>query len=194
MPVFPLVASRMILPGRNWPLRSPSRTIEYAARSFTEPPGLNHSALAQNSTFGKSAPIRSILSKGVLPMRSSRCWPMRAPGAVCWADIAGLFTDVTFFSVRSTRVQFVLGSLANRSAALHLAATARTEGCVRKGKRPRMVLPCHVQFDACRPVFDPDFWDPDFWDPDFWDPDFWDPDFWDPDFWDPDFWALQNAH
>ena len=34
-------------PGADRPVRSPSRIIEYAARSFTEPPGLNHSAFAK---------------------------------------------------------------------------------------------------------------------------------------------------
>src|ERR1700722_533675 len=41
-----------------------------AGRSFTEPPGLNHSALAQNSTLGNFLPMRSSRSKGVLPMHS----------------------------------------------------------------------------------------------------------------------------
>ena len=41
-----------------------------AGRSLTEPPGLNHSALAENSTLGNSRPIRSSRRSGVLPMRS----------------------------------------------------------------------------------------------------------------------------
>src|SRR6266481_6237703 len=57
-----------------------------AGRSFTDPPGLNHSALAQNSTFGNSLPTRSSRSNGVFPIRSSKVSPAR-PG--CAADSRG---------------------------------------------------------------------------------------------------------
>ena len=53
MPVLPLVASSRILPGLNFPLRRPSATMLAAARSFTEPPGLCHSALPKSVTLGK---------------------------------------------------------------------------------------------------------------------------------------------
>src|SRR5882724_5986506 len=72
MPVLPLVASRMTLPAVSWPDNSAARIMRYAARSFTEPPGLNHSALAKMRTWGNSWPIRSRGMSGVLPIvRSS---------------------------------------------------------------------------------------------------------------------------
>src|SRR5580698_2853130 len=70
MPVLPLVASMMVLPAFRAPDLRPAWIMLRAGRSLTEPPGLNHSALAQNSTFGKSLPMRSSLSNGVLPMHS----------------------------------------------------------------------------------------------------------------------------
>src|SRR5260370_38837810 len=42
-----------------------------AGRSFTEPPGLNHSAFAQNSILGNSFATCVRRSRGVLPMCSS---------------------------------------------------------------------------------------------------------------------------
>src|ERR1700738_876577 len=50
-----------------------------AALSFTDPPGLNHSALAQNSIFGNFRPMRSSRNKGVFPMRSSTDCPADEP-------------------------------------------------------------------------------------------------------------------
>src|SRR5215472_7964352 len=94
MPVLPLVASRITLPRCNLPERSPSRIIEYAARSFTEPPGLNHSALAQISTLGNSAPSRDRRINGVLPMRSSQCWPTGAATPTFSVDTSGLLVVV----------------------------------------------------------------------------------------------------
>src|SRR4051794_32275922 len=82
MPVFPEVASNMVLPGTSSPRRSPSRSICSAARSFTEPPGLNHSALAYISTAGFTpyfSGSRDNLSSGVLPISlvmSPRPWTM----------------------------------------------------------------------------------------------------------------------
>src|SRR3954466_11149418 len=46
-----------------------------AARSFTEPPGLAHSAFANISIPGNCEEIFSKRSSGVLPMRSSRVSP-----------------------------------------------------------------------------------------------------------------------
>src|SRR6267378_767120 len=54
-----------------------------AGRSFTDPPGLNHSAFAQKSTFGNSLPTRSSRSSGVFPIRSSKASPVRPD---CAAD------------------------------------------------------------------------------------------------------------
>src|SRR5450432_3409364 len=51
-----------------------------AGRSFTEPPGLNHSALAANSTFGNWPPMRSSRKSGVLPMQLSTDTPARPEG------------------------------------------------------------------------------------------------------------------
>src|SRR5690349_15009043 len=48
-----------------------------AARSLTEPPGLNHSAFPYSLTFGKARATRSRCSSGVLPISSNT----RAPAA-----------------------------------------------------------------------------------------------------------------
>src|ERR1700722_777571 len=72
MPVFPLVASRMILSRVSFPLRSPSRIMFKPARSFTDPPGLKNSAFPKISTPGKSRAIRSSRINGVFPMSCSR--------------------------------------------------------------------------------------------------------------------------
>ena len=45
MPVFPLVTSRMDIPGLRSPRRSACSTMNLAMRSFTEPPGFMNSAL-----------------------------------------------------------------------------------------------------------------------------------------------------
>src|ERR1700676_338602 len=50
-----------------------------AARSFTDPPGLHHSALPQNSMLGNSPPARSSRSNGVLPICSRSDAPARPP-------------------------------------------------------------------------------------------------------------------
>src|SRR5215472_7215061 len=53
-------------------------------RSFTDPPGLNHSAFTLNSTLGNSRPMRSSRSSGVFPMQSSAEHPaeLELPGIV----------------------------------------------------------------------------------------------------------------
>src|SRR5260221_232717 len=68
IPVFPLVASTRILFRVNSPRRSPSRIMFSAARSFTLPPGLYHSALASTSTGAASAVTRLNDNIGVLPI------------------------------------------------------------------------------------------------------------------------------
>ena len=83
------------MPGLSAPLFSPARIIEYAARSFTDPPGLNHSALAVNVTFGNSAITRAILISGVFPIRSSRLAPTVRVAAGFAFDTSGLFAAVT---------------------------------------------------------------------------------------------------
>src|SRR5688572_10954261 len=71
MPVLPLVASTRIFPDLSSPRRSPSRTIDIAARSFTLPPGLYHSALASTCTGATGPATRLKESSGVLPIKSS---------------------------------------------------------------------------------------------------------------------------
>src|SRR5687768_13870746 len=71
MPVLPLVASTRIFPDFSSPRRSPSRIIDIAARSFTLPPGLNHSALAKTCAGATDCATRLNESSGVLPIKSS---------------------------------------------------------------------------------------------------------------------------
>src|ERR1700738_1855879 len=78
MPVFPLVASIMVLPGTNAPLLRPASIIPKAGRSFTDPPGLNHSAFPQISTSSNSRPMLASRSRGVLPIRARMDSPTRA--------------------------------------------------------------------------------------------------------------------
>src|ERR1700676_4765746 len=78
MPLLPLVASMMVLPGTNAPLLRPASIIAKAGRSFTEPPGLNHSALPQISTFSNSRPMLARRNRGVLPIRARMDSPARA--------------------------------------------------------------------------------------------------------------------
>src|SRR3954470_24284931 len=73
MPVFPLVGSTMVPPGRSSPEASAASIIRSAMRSFTEPPGLTYSTLA--STSGASGPRCSVTrrsrTRGVSPIRST---------------------------------------------------------------------------------------------------------------------------
>src|SRR6266496_5862770 len=73
-----------------------------AARSFTDPPGLYHSALPKSATPGRSAVSASRRKSGVLPMRSTRLWPRvsprpdatsRDPLCGAGADIAAILED-----------------------------------------------------------------------------------------------------
>src|SRR5579863_9251382 len=77
MPVLPLVSSSRVLPGVSRPRARASRTILAAARSFTLPPGLVHSALASRVMPGRSRTGRSRRMRGVFPMRSGREEPRR---------------------------------------------------------------------------------------------------------------------
>src|SRR3954447_20301997 len=78
MPVFPEVASRIVLSDVNLPDASPSRIIRSAARSFTEPPGFCHSAFAHSSTPGVSRSNRRRRTSGVRPTRSNTEAPTRS--------------------------------------------------------------------------------------------------------------------
>src|SRR3989338_3008488 len=71
--VLPEEASRIVLPGVSCPAASASAIIEAAARSFTEPPGLNHSAFASSRTPFKPSPMCVSGSSGVLPIKSRTC-------------------------------------------------------------------------------------------------------------------------
>ena len=88
---------------RSAPLFSPARIIEYAARSFTDPPGLNHSALAANVTCGNSPVTRAILISGVFPMRSSKLAPTGSVAPGFGVDTSGLFAAVTMVTLGSER-------------------------------------------------------------------------------------------
>src|ERR671918_807234 len=70
MPVLPDVASRIRRSLVSLCVRKPSQTIRRAARSFTEPPGFFHSALAKSVTPGTSRSIRESWIRGVFPTRS----------------------------------------------------------------------------------------------------------------------------
>src|SRR3954454_12666208 len=68
MPVFPLLDSRIVWPGRRSPRFSASSTMDSATRSFTLPPGFCPSSLARIRTFGLGLiPLTS--TSGVLPIR-----------------------------------------------------------------------------------------------------------------------------
>src|SRR5690242_4975449 len=71
MPVLPEVASSSVRPDSR-PRRSASATIPHAARSLTEPPGLNHSALPRTSTPSGTPSSPRTGTRGVRPMRSTR--------------------------------------------------------------------------------------------------------------------------
>ena len=66
------------LAGPSFPAAMASATMFAAGRSFTEPPGFAHSALASTSTPAKSRVSRSKRSSGVLPIRCRVLSPKRA--------------------------------------------------------------------------------------------------------------------
>src|ERR671919_1359751 len=65
----------MVLLGVSAPLFSPSRIIHRAGLSFTEPPGLYHSALPRIVTPGTSRETLESSKRGVFPTRSVGCDP-----------------------------------------------------------------------------------------------------------------------
>mgnify|MGYP003694255099 CR=1 FL=1 len=78
MPVFPEVASRIVLPGAQ---SAAGLTFENHARGgaiLDGSPGFCHSAFAQSSTPGVSTSIRWRRTSGVLPMRSRTEDPTRS--------------------------------------------------------------------------------------------------------------------
>src|SRR3990170_4811397 len=72
MPAFPEDESSTILSAVSRPSRSASSIMRRTGRSFTDPPGLNHSAFARISTRGGIPRRRFTRSSGVLPIRSRR--------------------------------------------------------------------------------------------------------------------------
>src|ERR1700716_2343256 len=68
IPVLPEVESMIVFSCLSTPRRSPSSIIDRAARSLTEPPGLNHSAFAYTSTRGNSLSNMRMRSSGVFPI------------------------------------------------------------------------------------------------------------------------------
>src|SRR5690349_12100212 len=83
MPVLPAVPSTITPPGWSVPRSSASRTMNSAARSLTEPPGLRNSALPRIVQPVSSEARRSLMS-GVLPIVP------RKPSRTCMAISAGL--------------------------------------------------------------------------------------------------------
>src|SRR3954453_1366817 len=77
MPVLPLVASRRVLPGVRRRRAMASRTMLAAARSFTLPPGLAHSALASRVMTSRPRTGCSRRISGVFPIRSGSEDPNR---------------------------------------------------------------------------------------------------------------------
>ena len=78
--MLPLVASRMVTPGRSFPCRSASSIMVRAMRSFTEPPGLRLSSFAHSSTKGRSPTGVPLPGSGSRRMAPSGVSPMRSRG------------------------------------------------------------------------------------------------------------------
>ena len=78
--MLPLVGSTITPPGFNKPLRSASKIISKAGRSFDEPPGLVVSVLTAriHERFSLSISL-GIITIGVLPIRSSTLDAMDVP-------------------------------------------------------------------------------------------------------------------
>ena len=71
IPVFPLVGSKIVAPGFNWPLSSAALIIVIAVRSLIEPVGLRSSIFAHKRTFGAGDNFGKPIS-GVWPTELSR--------------------------------------------------------------------------------------------------------------------------
>ena len=69
VPVFPLVGSTIVPPGRSLPSRSAASIRAIAARSLIEPPGLSASTFA-TSCGVRSLPSRERRTSGVSPTAS----------------------------------------------------------------------------------------------------------------------------
>jgi hypothetical protein len=71
IPVLPLVGSKIVAPGFNWPLFSAAFIMKIAVRSLIEPVGLRSSNFAQSRTFGAGESLGKPI-RGVLPTDVSR--------------------------------------------------------------------------------------------------------------------------
>ena len=72
-PVFPLVGSTIVPPGRSAPDSSAASIIRAAMRSFTEPPGLRYSTLAR-TVADRPRVTAERRTSGVWPTSSEMCW------------------------------------------------------------------------------------------------------------------------
>src|SRR3954471_20508516 len=92
MPVFPLVGSRIVSPGRRRPDSSASRTMNSAGRSLMLPVGLRSSSLAHRRTGGAPSGTvgdsRGRPTSGVPPHASSRL-SYRAIGSNAFSRLVG---------------------------------------------------------------------------------------------------------
>ena len=77
MAVLPLLASKTVLPGVNWPAASARSIIIKPIRSFTEPPGFRDSSFTRNSTPGAGF-IRLMRTSGVFPTSSRTLFTLRS--------------------------------------------------------------------------------------------------------------------
>ena len=91
MPVLPAVPSTIVPPGCNSPRASASSTMNSAARSFTEAPGLANSHLPKISQPAASlGPLRR--TSGVLPISASVLLAV-APVMIVWLGRTGPYRN-----------------------------------------------------------------------------------------------------
>src|SRR6187549_3622536 len=92
-PVFPLVGSTIVPPGRSSPDRSAASIIRSAIRSFTDPPGLKYSTLASTSGARPAVTADSFTS-GVPPISSTidraYCISIRSGWQTCLLEPPGV--------------------------------------------------------------------------------------------------------
>src|SRR5215217_3043414 len=111
IPVFPLVASRMVFSGVRAPLFSPSRIIHSAGRSLTEPPGLYHSALPRILTPGTSAEMLGNSSSGVFPTSSVMFVPV---GSLIRVIMSGLLYKAGLLRPANPERRYLTNVIAGR--------------------------------------------------------------------------------
>src|SRR5947207_28665 len=124
--------------------RSPSRIIAIAARSFTLPPGLYHSALATTRTGDCGFTTRLNESIGVLPMRSSTDWPIGAE--VAGAAIFTVWRGILRFAVADSNRLIGGGGDDHLQHAIQPGARLRVAAIERK----RLKVVCECWSEALR--------------------------------------------